>query len=210
MTHPISYKMEPRASELPLPPIRSFQQMVDELKRKVSKSELNAQEGLTNVLYNSRLERGSDAYNLEIVEMFASPKYSEAYKRYSAAKHLYDELIFSAADQFLTEGIILSRLQLGAGRHISMDYFKAMMGSAHLSERIMEAGFERVDATKLREILTPTPDAMVTPRVMNSWLATVERWYQDGFKVAAPRIRAAHPEYEEFPDEWVIKVFCGG
>ena len=85
--------------------------MVDELERKVSKSELNAPEGLTNVLYNSSLERGSDAYNLEIVEMFASPKYSEAYKRYSAAKHLYDELMFSAADQFLTEEIILSRLK---------------------------------------------------------------------------------------------------
>lgn len=204
--------VQPVAASLGLARRSGLQDMANALRRKLE-SEKKNYHVLEKIFYGPLVIPRTKAYKHRIAEVFASPLYSDSCKKYFAAAHVDDELMFFAADRFLTEEIILSHVKGKTFVVLEWSYFKAMMGSIHLSERIMEATFERMAASWRREVLTLTPDTMITPKVMNSWLASVEGWYrkpEDSFKVAAPRIREAHPEYEGFPDDWVMKVFCGG
>ena len=90
------------------------------------------------------------------------------------------------------------------------------MVSSHLSERIIKAACFRAGMTENGIILGLTPVNMITPSLISLWLEIMQWRYGrltnlngNSPSFAARRIREAHPEYEGFPDEWVIKVFCG-
>lgn len=84
------------------------------------------------------------------------------------------------------------------------------MESEHLSEQIMLAMIRKTDEDELDILLPLIPDRMITPEVITNWLAQVIWEIEKCGAAAANRIKRMYPEYEGFPDEWVLKVFCGG
>lgn len=169
---------------------------------------------LEDILYSFRW--GSEEHKLGIVTALNSPMYSDACKRHFAASHLQDELIFSVAGGFLTEKIILSHIKSVTDTAFSLAYFSALMVSEHLSERIVSAAIFKIDFFEESKVLELIPDRMITPEVINNWLSQdfsglteKERASSGDRGEAALRIKRTHPEYDAFPDEWVLKVFCG-
>lgn len=168
---------------------------------------------LEDILYSFRW--GSEEHKLGIVTALNSPMYSDACKRRFAASHLHDEIIFSVAGGFLNEEIILSHLRSMTSPVFSLAYFRALMVSEHLSEQIVSAAIFRIVFFEKSEVLELIPDRMITPEVMATWLGKASsRLTEKELAIgdrgeAALRIKRTHPEYEGFPDEWVLKVFCG-
>lgn len=151
----------------------------------------------------------------DLADIFASPVYSDDCKRYFAKAHAYNGAVLLLGDRFLTEEIIFSHIsnpeqdQLLSGK-----YLNNLLVSSHLSERIMEVIFQSVLPRGSRRVLELTPDIMITPRVINSWIVGVsygdQRLLPQSFiSYAACIVKRVHPEYEGFPDEWALKVFCG-
>ena len=207
----------PSVVEPVLLPPRSSKEILGELKRELSKSDLReTYPALEDIFYNPKL-RYDEEYKLNIIiiaEAFASPLYSDNCKRYWAASHVSSSVVLQFGDMFLTEEIILGHIERRELKIITLDYVKAVMSSSHLSERIIEATLKEVSEIQRGSVLKLTPDIMVTPRVIKSWISTVPHGGRYGAAVlaaraAVSRIRKAHPEYEGFPDEWALKVFCG-
>lgn len=165
---------------------------------------------LENICQAKGIRWGSEAHKAGIAKAFESPLYSDAAKEYCAAANLDNELIFLPADRFLTEKIILGYLENVTFNIMSMSYFAALMGGAHLSERIISAMLSLTDGIQNCAALAMIPDRMITPEVITSWLG--HAWWnlsEGGKPEATWRVRQAHPEYKGFPDEWVLRVFCG-
>ena len=169
---------------------------------------------LEDILYSFRW--GSEEHKLGIVTALNSPMYSDACKRHFAASHLQDEIIFSVAGGFLTEEIILSHVECPTYPTFSLAYFAALMGSEYLSEQIVSAAILKIDFFEESKALELIPDRMITPKVIDNWLGQAssgltekELTVANDRGEAAFRVRRTHPEYEGFPDEWVLKVFCG-
>lgn len=176
-------------------------------------SDITSSYDLEHIFDGSQYPPETVAYKLKVAEVFASSLYSNACKKYFAASNIHNELMFSVADQFLTEEIILSHVKREWSGEMEGSYFKAMMTSSHLSERIIVTAFGRVDGNTRKLSLELTPDYMLTPEVVKSWLAHVCLvWgWGTGFatSLATSRVRKAHPEYEGLPDEWMVKLFIG-
>lgn len=160
---------------------------------------------------------GDGRYEDVIAGIFASPLYSDDCKRYFAVANVSSSHVLRLQGGLLTEELIFSHVNAPKGSYLGGAYLTALMGSKHLSERIIEAVFIRADKRVSRAALEQTPNTMVTPRVVKGWLLQASR--KDSFyfpeeeeeeEFGARHIRRAHPEYEGLPDEWVLKVFCGG
>lgn len=117
-------------------------------------------------------------------------------------------------DQFLTEEIIFSHVSKPVWKFLSSAYVNAVMGSSHLSSRILDVMLKDLNYGESQIILEDAPDSLITSSVIKSWMSKVvgvssESQLSDNRKFAAHRIRQAHPEYEDCPDDWTLKVFCG-
>lgn len=170
---------------------------------------------LENAFYSEQVQRGSEKYKAIIVRALKSPLYDDAAKKYFAALHLSDEFILLSADKFLTEKIILSYTEDNwMTLFFSLPYFAALMQSAHLSERLVLAAIQKIAGCGEQKTLELIPDRMITPKVVDSWLANIIQLpnsleiLRDWKAVAAKRIMRIHPEYNELPHEWILKVFC--
>ena len=91
---------------------------------------------------------------------------------------------------------------------------KAIIGSPHLSEQVIEATLLVIGPIGRKGLLELIPNALITPRVINAWRSTVPHEELPGRTAAATSaavssIKRAHPEYDGVPNEWVLKVFCG-
>lgn len=178
----------------------------------LSETDTESYRVLENICYGKGIQWGGEAHKAGIIRAFKSPLYSDDAKEYCAAANLNNELILLPADRFLTEKIILGYVENVTVNIMSIAYFAALIRSSHLSERIVSAAVPWTDGIQNCAALAMIPDAMITSEVMTSWLSNA--WWRTsqggGKQEAARRVRQVHPEYEGFPDEWVLKVFCGG
>lgn len=195
------------------------------LKAALSAVDVASYRVLESAFYPSGPVRRLQQHRISRTSTFASPLYCVACKEYFAASHLSNKLVLSVGEEFLASEIILSFLQGPECKSFNVDYFSALIGSRHLTEQITIAAlhktddFDSFDSYKNFEdlkVLEFIPDAIITPEVINNWLDKASSWQEyllptgwEATIVAAKRIRQAHPEYDEFPDEWVLKVFCG-
>lgn len=192
----------------------SVWETTDVLRENLSEADTESYHAFENIFYSSEIPRGSKEYETSIAAAFKSPLYSEACKKRFAAANMIVELTLLAADKFLTEKIILSYVEGLRYKVLSLSYFAVLMGSSHLSERIVSAAIQKIDVEVRRDgVLEIIPNTMITPRVIKDWMTHTSRPpFPAGWKSesnAAERVRQAHPEYEGFPDEWVLTVFCG-
>ena len=192
----------------------SVWETTDVLRENLSEADTESYRAFENIFYSSEIPRGSKEYETSIAAAFKSPLYSEACKKRFAAANMFVELTLLVADKFLTEKIILSHLEGLRYKVLRLSYFAVLMGSSHLSERIVSAAIQKIDIeVKMDGVLKVIPDAMVTPRVIKDWMSNASAfripagWNPESF--AAQRVKQTHPEYEGFPDEWALKVFCG-
>lgn len=180
----------------------------DALRESLSDSDIASYRAFHVVFYPFETEWGSAEHRLNVAAAFKSPAYSDAVKEYFAAAHLNSEFILLSADGFLTEKVILSFVKSPSPVIFNMSYFAALMGSSHLSEQIVLKSTQYLWASDGKKALHLIPDRMITSEVMSQWLSKTHR--TNNLRCfAARRIKQAHPEYEEFPDDWVMKVFCG-
>lgn len=215
-----------RADPLPQGPhsseCRSPQEIREILLTDLSPSERKQCRDLEEIYRLHSVKRNKE-FEQCIAEAFTSPLYSNRSKAYFAALFVHSDLVLRFGDEFLSEEIIVSYLKWSGARLLNQSHVKAIMESSHLSERIIETAFKELNYTKASWTLELVPDVMVTPRVISLWKASaagpvspylVHRGrtrppLADSLAVAASRVRKAHPEYESFPDDWVLKVFCG-
>lgn len=194
-------------------PSRSVREIIGTLRLGLSQAELESSYDVEQVLYGPSANLKDKAYKLRIAEVFASPLYSDVCKKYCAASNINNELMLSVADPFLTEEIILTYIENGWSGEMEVSYFKAIMSSSHLSTRILEAVFSKVSEPAQELSLELIPDSMVTPEVIKSWRASA-RWNwgwdtEQALSLITARVRKAHPEYQDLPDEWMMKMFYG-
>lgn len=179
------------------------------LRLVLSEAEIVSYHALETIWWESDLKWDSLEDKLNMVEAFASPLYETAAKEYFAAAHLGNSLILSMADRFLTEEIIFSFFSGPRMKLFGLPHFVALMGSEHLSERIILAAFPKTYPERLLKSLSLVPDAMIAPAVVSSWMLEASKKISKCQAVAVLRIKKVYPEYEGFPDDWVLKVFCG-
>lgn len=196
------------------PPSLNVREIIGALRLRLSESDLDSFYDLEHIFYRSKYYPyypEKEASKLKVAEVFTSSLYNIACKKYFAASNIHNELMFSVADQFLTEELIFSHIEGAGSIEIEWCYVKAMISSSHLSERILAASFSKVSEDTRELTLELTPDNMLTPEVVKSWLASARWGWETGdtLTCVAARVRKAHPEYEGFPDEWLLKVFCG-
>lgn len=197
-------------------PEKDFRETTRNLRLVLSEAETASYRALERVFWPQELALDSLEYKQSVSEAFASPIYDTAAKEYFAAAHVTNPLILSVADRFLTEKIILCYLEGHRIRAFAVRHFAALMGSEHLSERIILAAFHKMDSGGILKVLDLVPDPMVTPEVAKRWMAKalqvpyVSLQPELATTDVVQRIRETHPEYEGFPDEWTLKVFCGG
>lgn len=194
-------------------PSRSLREIIGTLRLGLSKADLNDSYDLEKIFYGPAWNHGSEAYRFRLAEVFTSPLYSDVCKKYFAASNINGELIFSVADRFLTEEIILTYVENGWSGEMEVSYFKAMISSSHMSTRILEAAFSKVSKPAQELSLELIPDSMVTPGVIKSWGASA-RWgrlshAERTLSLVITRVRRAYPEYQDLPDEWMMKIFYG-
>lgn len=197
----------------------NLQKIINSLSRQLPEIDNGKNYSDLETAFYKATEFSAVVYKRRVAEIFASPIYDDACKRYFAATHVSYAIVLLLGGEFLTEEIILGYIEDQTGRWFdqSKAYIEAIMGSSHLSENIIEAAFERFNKPCQAHILELTPDNMITPRVINAWSAWQSTvlygsdpfWQETYQKAVISRIKQAHPEYEGFPDEWVLKVFCG-
>lgn len=186
----------------------NLQKIINSLSRQLPEIDNGKNYSDLETAFCEAQESSRVAYKRRVAEIFASPAYDDACKRYFAATHVSDEIILLLGGKFLTEEIILGYIEDQAGQWFDQPeaHLEAMMGSSHLSENIIEAAFKRFNKPSRAHVLELTPDSMITPRVINAWMGNVRL---ETLGAAALRIKRAHSEYEGFPDKWVLKVFLG-
>lgn len=195
---------------------RSFPTIIEALREKIPSTDKGSFRTLSQSLEYILWKFPTREREISIANAFASPMFSDDCKRLCAALYLgVNPSILRLGDRSLTEEIIFGYLHELESKSFGSSYIPALMRSSHLSEQIIEAAFEATGDLGRLQALELTPDAMVTPRLINTWKATfshaglrAER-REANLMAAASRIRKAHPEYADFPDEWVLKVFCG-
>lgn len=189
----------------------------------LSDSDTNSYFEFENICYATGAYPGSEAYQDALAEAFISPYYSDAIKEYFAAAHLSNRFILASAGRFLTEKIILSYLENMRFQSLFESCFATIMRCEHLNERIVSAAIKKIehfDDLRASKILELIHSQLVTPLVVTSWLSRSLQEVQDirgrgwdhessATAIVALRVKQIHPEYEGFPDEWVLKVFCG-
>ena len=201
---------------------RGLPEIITALQDELTAADQKSFQLLENLFYG---DGPTSKYENIIEKAFASPLYSDACKQLFAASHIDSELVLSLGDKFLTEEIILGYVRKAGFKTPYEDYIRVLMSSSHLSENIIEAEFGSRGTLARLMALELTPDRMITPKLMHAWKITVPydvrpsgmgvktEGRSERLKVnltaAAARIRQVHPEYEGFPDEWVMKVFCG-
>ena len=204
--------VHPAAGALYVVRRNGLQEIIEALHRELSESDMKNYYVLDKIFYTRHTDKEVEKHVGSVKEMFASYAYSDDCKRYFAATHSKSVLTLLLGDDFLTEDIILSTIKEQSNYGLESDYVDAVMLSSHLSEPIISAIFKRIGPAKSGQVLEATPDSMITAGLLNSWVASLpsgDLKLVDALFIAK-RIRRAHPEYEGFPDEWVIKVFCGG
>lgn len=186
----------------------SIWESADVLREHLSEADIASYHTFEEIFY-SDVQNGAS-----LAAAFKSPLYGDACKKRFAAANIFVELTLLVADRFLTEKIILSYLEGLRYKVLPLSYFAVLMGSSHLSEHIVSAAIQKIDIeVKMDGVLKVIPDAMVTPRVIKDWMSNTSAfripagWNPELF--AAQRVKQNHPEYKGFPDEWVLKVFCG-
>lgn len=188
---------------------------IGDLQLVLSEADKNSYKALEKILWAQDKEWDSPEYKLSIVEAFASPLHSDASKEYFAAANMgVGSAIISACDQFLTEKIILSYIEGPRTKLFGVDCFTALMGSKHLSARIISAMLLKLYSSGDLPALEIIPDHMITPEVVNSWIKATSLGMGEPLLSylcadAALRVKQAHPEYADHPDAWVVKIFCG-
>lgn len=194
-------------------------QAYKKIQQTLSAADMASYGALDKIFYPSIARRGGEAHKARIMSAFQSPLYSDSSKECFAAAHLNQDFILLSAGEFLTEKIILSYLKHPWPQILDLGYFAALMGSEHLSERIVLVAGRKVDFFEDHEALKLIPNTMIISTVIASWLNHVAWGLVDGgsssiaaknpHSFAAGRVKRAHPEYEGLPDEWVLRVFCG-
>lgn len=181
----------------------------------LSETDTDSYQALKEIFYAKGMRRGSDSHEAAIRSALASPLHSDASKEYFTASHLSSEFILVSAGQFLTERVIYS--YVASSRFLKLaglSYFAALMESEHLSERIVLVAIRMVEHSGGQKVLSLIPDVMITSAVINNFLAysslSKSVWTPDDWRaVALQRIKEAHPEYADMPDDWSLKLFCG-
>lgn len=181
----------------------------------LSETDADSYQALKEIFYAKGTRRGGDAHEVATLSSLASPLHSEASKEYFVASHLNNKFILLSAAQFLTEPIVYSYIaSSGFLKLANLSYFAALMESEHLSERIVSVAVRRVEQSWGQKVLPLIPDRMITSAVINNFLAysslSKSFWIPDDWQaVALQRIKEAHPEYADLPDDWSLKLFCG-
>lgn len=182
----------------------------EDLRRVFSEADTESYHALENIFYSSQVLWYSKEHKKSMAEAFKSSLYSDTCKQYFAAANMIAELTLLVADKFLTEKIILSHLGGTRYKLLDLSYFAVLMSSTHLSEHIVSAAIQKInDRFRMDDTLKIIPDTMITPKVIKTWIVRAAWDPYPANRSAALRIKQIHPEYEEFPDEWVLKVFCG-
>lgn len=190
----------------------------EDLRLILSESDVDSYVKLETIFYARGGRWGNEAYKIKVTKAFDSPCYSDASKEYFAAANVGDESILASCGQFLTEKIILSYITHINFESFSSSYFAALLGSEHMSERIILAiieGVGNLSDFRAYKILELIPAWLITPEIVTNWLYKLLLPPHVQSKsatraLAALRVKQTYPEYEGFPDDWVLKVFCGG
>lgn len=191
---------------------RGLREIIETLRGTLT---IEEKKGLEVLFHHPKKYMTSWKYKLGITNVFESPSYSDSCKKYFAASRIDSELVLLSGGQFLTEEIIVGYIEkVGREKPISWDYVKALMRSSHLSGRIIEAMLKQLGYDQSRQVLITSSAALITPGVIVAWLSKAAERRQSRHLLACRefavlQIRRAHPEYEGFPDDWVLKVFCG-
>ena len=194
---------------------RTLQKTMDDLLLSFSESDGENFQAMKTIFTEPRLFAwDSEDYQLNLIEVFESVLYSDISKTFFAASNISDSRVLLSGDGFLTEEIILGHIEQPNWKFIDEPYVKAIMASSHLSEQIVKATLKEVNYKDSRLALEMTPNAMITPDVIHIWMSQttgvlMRRLIPDWLSFTANCIRQAHPEYEGFPDEWVVRVFSG-
>ena len=202
-------------TELPAPQFRDLADIQRTMYWRLSESDRKDCQRLVSILLED-MDRTFGMYEVElnIAEALASSLYSDACKKYFAAKYIHNDFVLLLCDRFLTEEIILGHIDNFPTGWIPMSYFERLIGSKHLSARLLESFFRGFGECSLDLNLGLIPDSMITSKVLKSWMVAVSDVKSPvslimGLKEAAFRVKQVHPEYEDYPDDWVLKVFCG-
>lgn len=240
--------VSPHAAGLTSLPSRSFEKIKATIWLALSPKDKDTYQAAKSVLDGHQRKVGvfAEEFKRELEKTFAFPLYSDELKKFVAATYIGNEFVFLVGDRFLTEELILGYIERSQQWMAEESYIKAMMGSSHLSGRIIDAASRTSGTLERNLILELTPEVMLTPKMIYNWSAGLRsggryvasrvlfdeqrgalsmskkpyegpdvwslglvKYVEDALSLAAHRVRQAHPQYEEFPDEWVLKVFCG-
>lgn len=142
------------------------------LRRSLSEVDMASYRVLETILCppeaNYDEEYDEEKAKLSLAEAFKSPLYSDDSKKYFAAAHLSEEVILLVASKFITEKIIFSHIESTGDMRVRLPYLAVLMGSEHLSGRILEVVLSDANYRRSRQALAFIPDAMITPGLMKS------------------------------------------